>query len=312
MADVVVTEFMDLRPLDRLKARYSVQVETGLWNQPAALEAAVAQAKALIVRNRTQVTAALIAKAPRLQVVGRLGVGLDNIDLPACQARGIAVCPAVGANALSVAEYVVGAALVLGRSAAFFGSAALTAGGWPREAAGAGWEIAGKRLGLVGFGSIGQTVAGRAAAMGMTVAACDDYVPAASPAWHGVDRLPLDDLLARSDVVSLHCPLTPETRNLLDAGRIARMKPGAVLINAARGGVVDETALAAALRAGHLGGAAIDVFEQEPIDAATAALFSGVPNLILTPHVAGVTREANDRISSLTVDNVLKVLEAAR
>jgi (S)-sulfolactate dehydrogenase len=308
MPDIVVTEFFDPEPLETLKRAYSVHVDTALWGKVGELEALMSDARGIIVRNRTQVTAALIAKAPKLQVVGRLGVGLDNIDLPACAARNITVCPAIGANAVSVAEFVIGSALMLARSAAYFGSAALVGGKWPREAAGNGWEITGKRLGIIGYGNIGQTVAGRARAMGMTVAAFDDYMPASSPAWKDATRLGLDDLLATSDVVSLHCPLTPETKNMLDATRLARMKKGALLINAARGGVVVEADLAAALKSGHLGGAAMDVFDIEPIDAASGAVFAGVPNVILTPHVAGVTRESNARISSVTVENVMRVL----
>jgi (S)-sulfolactate dehydrogenase len=311
MSDVIVTEFLDPEPLETLKRAYSVHVDTALWNKAAELEALMADARAIIVRNRTQVTAALIAKSPKLQVVGRLGVGLDNIDLKACGDRRITVCPAIGANAVSVAEYVIGSALMLARSAAYFGSAQLVAGKWPREAAGNGWEVAGKRLGIIGYGNIGQTVAGRGRAMGMSVAAFDDYVPASSAAWAETARLGLDDLLATSDVVSLHCPLTPETKNMLDAARLAHMKRGALLINAARGGVVVEADLAAALKRGHLGGAAMDVFDIEPIDAASGAVFAGVPNIILTPHVAGVTRESNARISSVTVENVMRVLGAA-
>jgi (S)-sulfolactate dehydrogenase len=183
MPDIVVTEFFDPEPLETLKRAYSVHVDTALWGKVGELEALMSDARGIIVRNRTQVTAALIAKAPKLQVVGRLGVGLDNIDLPACAARNITVCPAIGANAVSVAEFVIGSALMLARSAAYFGSAALVGGKWPREAAGNGWEITGKRLGIIGYGNIGQTVAGRARAMGMTVAAFDDYMPASSPAW---------------------------------------------------------------------------------------------------------------------------------
>ncbi len=311
MPDVVVTEFLDPEPLETLKRAYSVHVDTALWNKPAELAGLLAEARGIIVRNRTQVTAALVAAAPGLRVVGRLGVGLDNIDLKSCADRGITVCPAIGANAVSVAEYVIGSALMLARSAAYFGTPALVSGTWPREAAGNGWEIAGKRLGIIGYGNIGQTVAGRARAMGMSVAAFDDYVPATSPAWRETTRLGLEALLATSDVVSLHCPLTPETRNLLNAQRLAGMKKGALLINAARGGVVVETDLAAALKSGHLGGAAMDVFDIEPIEPASGAVFAGVPNIILTPHVAGVTRESNARISSVTVDNVMRVLGGA-
>jgi (S)-sulfolactate dehydrogenase len=310
MADVVVTEFLDPGPLEDLKRHYSVHVDTALWNKPDQLAAELASAVGIIVRNRTQVTASVIAKAPKLKVVGRLGVGLDNIDLDACKARGIVVCPAIGANAVSVAEYVIGSALFLARATAYTMSSRLIAGEWPREAAGAGWEIAGKRLGIIGYGNIGQTVAGRARAMGMSVAAFDDYVPANSPAWNDTTRQTLDDLLAASDVVSLHCPLTPETRHLLDARRLALMKKGALLINAARGGVVHEIALADALKSGHLGGAAMDVFDVEPIDVKSGSVFRDVPNLILTPHVAGVTRESNDRISTITVENVLRVLKS--
>jgi (S)-sulfolactate dehydrogenase len=309
MADIVVTEFLDPGPLEDLKKLFQVKVDTALWNKPAELEQALADAIAIIVRNRTQVTAGLIAKAPKLRAVGRLGVGLDNIDLAACKARDITVCPAIGANAMSVAEYVIGTALMLARFSAYTMNASLIKGEWPREKAGAGWEIAGKRLGIIGFGNIGQTVAGRARAMGMTVGAYDDFVPAGSDAWKDTQRQTLEALLASSDVVSLHCPLTPETRNLLDAKRLATMKKGALLINAARGGVVHEPSLAEALKSGHLGGAAMDVFDIEPIDAKSGGIFAGVPNIILTPHVAGVTRESNDRISTVTVANVLRALK---
>jgi (S)-sulfolactate dehydrogenase len=292
MADVVVTEFLDPGPLEDLKKAYTVHVDTALWNKPTELEAVLHDAVAIIVRNRTQVTAALIAKAPKLRAVGRLGVGLDNIDLPACKARNIIVCPAIGANAVSVAEYVIGSALLLARSAAYAMNANLINGEWPREKAGGGWEMA-----------------GRARAMGMSVGAYDDFVPAGSAAWQDTERQGLEALLASSDVVSLHCPLTPQTRNLLDTKRLALMKKGALLINAARGGVVNEPALADALKSGHLGGAAMDVFDVEPIDAKSGAVFAGVPNIILTPHVAGVTRESNDRISTVTVAAVMKALK---
>lgn len=312
MPDVVVTEFLDPKPLADLKRIYSVHVDTGLWNQPEELGRLLADAIAVIVRNRTQVTASLLESAPKLKVVGRLGVGLDNIDMEACKRRGVTVCPAIGANAVSVAEYVVATAMMLGRLRGYQSTAEIVEGKWPREAAAAGFEMAGKQLGIVGFGNIGQTVAGRARALGMTTAAFDDYVPADSEAWRGAARMALDQLLATSDVVTLHCPLTAETRHLINADRLKAMKKGALLINTARGGVVDEAAVAAALKAGQLGGAALDVFEKEPIDRASGAVFVGVPNVILTPHIAGVTRESNDRISTVTVANVLKALGEAR
>ncbi len=310
MADIVVTEFIDSGVLDVLHGDYTVHHDPGLWTKPEELQALAVDAVALIVRNRTQVNAALLAKTPKLKVVGRLGVGLDNIDMPACAARGITVYPAVGANAVSVAEYVVAAALILPRGSMFFSTQRLAAGEWPREEMTRGHENAGRRFGIIGFGSIGQIVGDKARALGMEIVAYDGHIPADSPVWQKAKRLTMDELLATSDIITLHCPLTPETRGLIGARELARMKKGAVLINTSRGGVVDEPALADALRSGHLAGAAVDVFTAEPIDKATGAIFRDVPNVILTPHVAGVTLEANMRVSTMTVENVRRQLKA--
>ncbi len=311
MPDIVVTEFLDPGPLEVLKKNYAVHIDTGLWNKRPELEALVKDAAAVIVRNRTQVDKALLAAAPTLKVVGRLGVGLDNIDMPACKARGITVCPAIGANAVSVAEWVIGSILMLSRFPAFTSSHRLADGAWLREETGRGQEIAGKTLGIIGFGNIGQTVGARGRAMGMRVIAFDDYVPAGSPAWNEAERVTLAELLAESDCISLHCPLTPETRGMIGTAQFRAMKKGTILTNAARGGVVDEQALADALKAGQISGAAMDVFDKEPIDKPSAAVFQGVPNLILTPHIAGVTLESNERISTVTVENVLNALQAS-
>jgi (S)-sulfolactate dehydrogenase len=309
MPDIVVSEFMDETAVAGLARDFAVACDPTLADRPDALLPLLRDARALIVRNRTQVRGGLLAAAPRLLVVGRLGVGLDNIDTEACRARGIEVFPATGANDVAVAEYVIAAALLLLRGA-WFASTAMLAGGWPRNAL-IGRELAGKVLGLVGFGSIAREVAMRARALGMETLAFDPYVPADHPAWQGTRRLDLDALLAAADVVSLHVPLTPETRHLIDAAALARMRADAVLINAARGGVVDEPALAAALRSGRLGGAALDVFETEPLTAAAGRVFADVPNLILTPHIAGVTRESNVRVSAVTAANVRRILERA-
>ncbi len=298
MADIVISEFMDESAIREHLAGFDVLYDPKLVDAPEALAAALADARGLIVRNRTQVRGALLAAAPRLSVVGRLGVGLDNIDVEACRGRGIAVFPATGANDLSVAEYVITAALMLLRGA-WFASAAVAAGEWPRQRL-MGREVSGKQLGLVGFGAIARETAARARALGMSIAGYDPYLPEGHAAWAGARRLGLEELLATSDVVSLHVPLTPETRRLIDAAAIARMKPDAIVVNAARGGVVDEAALVEALRAGRLGGAALDVFEREPVDAEAGRLFAGVPNLLLTPHIAGVTVESNVRVSDVT------------
>ncbi|GAB4143865.1 MAG: hypothetical protein Tsb0016_13200 [Sphingomonadales bacterium] len=308
MADIVISEFMDEEVIAKAFAGRDVLYDPGLVDQADALRKAVADARALLVRNRTQVRGGLLAAARRLQVVGRLGVGLDNIDLDGCTARGIKVCPATGANDDAVAEYVITAALILLRGA-WHAQAEVTAGDWPRMAL-VGHEIGGKTMGLVGYGAIAREVAHRAKALGMNVTAADPYLAMDDPRWNEVHRLPLKALIASADVLSLHVPLTKDTRHIIDADAIRLMKPGAVLINAARGGVVDERALAAALKSGHLGGVALDVFETEPLTAQAGSAFAGIKNLLLTPHIAGVTHESNTRVSQVTAENVLKVLEA--
>ncbi|WP_420413817.1 hydroxyacid dehydrogenase [Roseibium sp.] len=304
---IVVSEFMDETALSGFSNEDQVLYAPGLVDDRGALLGELADADALIVRNRTQVNQELLDAAPNLQVVGRLGVGLDNIDLDTCASRQVAVCPATGANTLSVAEYVITAALVLVRGA-YHSAAEMQAGDWPRNAL-IGGEVSGRCLGLWGFGGIARAVAVRAQALGMTIAAYDPFVAADDPVWSGIQRCESgDELLQQSDVLSLHVPLTDSTRNLIDAAAIAKMPAGAVLINTARGGVVDETAVAEALRSEALGGAALDVFESEPLTEDAASRFKDVPNLILTPHIAGVTKEGNVRVSSVTVENVKRVL----
>lgn len=310
MADIVVAEFMDAAVVADMSGRANVLYAPDLVDRPAELLAVAADARALIVRNRTQVRGALLDGCGKLRVVGRLGVGLDNIDVAACEARGIGVIPATGANDGAVAEYVVCTAMALLRGA-YAAGAQVAAGAWPRNAL-VGRELAGKRVGFVGYGGIARRTAALLGALGMSVGAFDPHLPADAAAWLGIERMELDALLAGSDVVSLHVPLTAETRGLLDARAIGLMRPDAVLINTSRGGVVDEAALAEALRAGRLRGAALDVFETEPLTAEAGGRFAGLANVILTPHVAGVTVESNGRVSALIRDRVLAALEAAR
>ncbi len=294
---ILITEFMDEDAVAALRSGHEVAYDPGLADRQAEIPALLAGARALIVRNRTKVTAALLDAGADLACVGRLGVGLDNIDTAACAARGVTVYPATGANNLSVAEYVIGTSMALLRGA-YSVNDRMIAGDWPRQQC-SGRELSGKVLGLIGFGAIARDTAERARALGMTIAAYDPFVKPDDPVWATATRMDLDALLATSDVVSLHVPLTDGTRHLIDDARIAAMKPGAVLVNAARGGVVDEAAVARALTGGRLGGAALDVFETEPLTAEAAAIFKGVPNLILTPHIAGVTVESNTRVSTL-------------
>ncbi len=302
-AHILISEFMDAPAVARLQQRFEVAYLPKLVDDEAGLAAAVAGADAWIVRNRTQVRGKLLEAARRLRVVGRLGVGLDNIDVAACEARGIAVIPATGANAESVAEYVVTTAMMLLRGA-YASTRAVEAGTWPRQTLSQGREAAGKTIGLLGFGGIGRLTARKATALGMRAIGHDPLVPDDDAAWRSAPAQPrtLDALLGESDVVSLHLPLTPGTRGLLGADRLGRMKRDAVLVNTARGGIVDEAALAAMLREGRLGGAALDVFDEEPL--AAGSPLAGAPRLILTPHIAGVTLESNERVSALVAERV--------
>ncbi len=307
MADIVICEFLDEDALAQIPDSYSCLYDPTLLNRPDEMRAELAKAKAFVVRSYVDVTGELLDAGPGLEVVGRIGVGLNNVDLAACAARGIKVVNAPGTNAASVGEYAVTAAMMLLRTGAFQANAEVLAGSWPRNQM-IGAEVACKVLGVIGYGNTGRASATRAAALGMSVMACDPYVPDDDPAWQAVERAELAPLLSASDVVSLHVPLTDETRYMIDELAIQAMKPGAVVINAARGGVVDETALAAALRAGQLAGAALDVFETEPFESGQAARFAGIGNLILTPHIAGVTHESNRRTSFTVIENLVEAL----
>ena len=300
---VVVSEFMDPAAVARLAEGADVHEDATLVGDRPRLLAAVADAEALVVRDRTRVDAEVLAAAPRLRVVGRLGVGTDNLDLEALAARGVAVRLATGANAVSVAEHVIGALLVLSRPA-FGATARLAAGEWPRTEL-IGREVSGRTLGLVGFGATAREVARRAAALGMTIVASDPMVTDGGP---GVTMLDLDALLAASDAISVHAPLLPSTRGMIGADALARLPAGALLVDTSRGGVVDHDAVVAALRSGHLAGAALDVFPDEPLTPALAERYVDVPGLVLTPHLAGVTRESNVRVSGVVAEAVLAAL----
>ncbi len=304
---ILIAEFMDESAVAALRERFRVIYDPTLTDRRDEMLGLLKDCRGLIVRNRTQVDAAVLAAAPRLRVVGRLGVGLDNIDVAACAAREVKVIPATGANAQAVAEYVIATAMVLLRGA-YVSTTDVAQGRWPREVLSSGREIADKTLGLVGFGSIGRRVASLAYAVGMRVIAHDPLIAADNRIWRdaGIEWRELDDVLAESNVISLHVPLTDGTRGLIGQAQLRRMRQGAILINTARGGIVDEAALAAALTDKHLSGAAVDVFAQEPLPANSP--LAGAPNLILTPHIAGLSAEANARVSRMIADGVAKTL----
>jgi D-3-phosphoglycerate dehydrogenase len=261
--------------------------------QPAAPDLAreLADADALIVRSATRVTDDLLSHAPKVRIVGRAGVGVDNIDMDAATRRGVLVVNTPGSSAASVAEHALALILSLARSIPQL-NAAMHAGRWEKSGA-AGVELRGKVLGLVGLGRIGAEVARRARALEMRVVAYDPYIAPERAAEGGVELLPLPEMLAKADYVSLHTALSPATDRIMNAERFAQMKRGARLVNTARGELVDEAALSEALRSGHLAGAALDVFAVEPPK--DSPLLS-MPNVIATPHVAGSTTEAQEEV----------------
>ncbi len=307
MADVVISEFLDEEAVDRLSADFDVHYDPDLVDRAGELRERLRDCRGLIVRNRTQVGASLLDAAPNLVIVGRLGVGLDNIALGACERRGVKVQPARGTLEESVAEYVLGAMLVMLRRAMYGITEEVRAGNWPRTKV-TGREAGSQTLGLVGFGIIGREVARRAEAFGMRMLAYDPFIEDDDPLWaeHGVIPTTLDGVLTEADVVSLSVPRTDGTHHLIDAEALRKMKPDSMLINTARGGVVDDAALAAALGNGVIGGAFIDVFEDEPLPPGN--VFEDVPNVTLTPHCAGLTREALLRSSLMIAESVRDAL----
>lgn len=271
----------------------------------AALRRELPRAQALLVRSDTLVTADLIALATELRVIGRAGAGVDNIDIPAATRRGIPVLNAPGANTVSAAEHTLALLFALVRRVPW-AAQSMREGAWDRKSF-AGIELRGKTLGVIGLGRIGAHVARVARALGMTVVAHDPYLPAQRAEDLGVALGPLDEVLASADVVTLHMPLTDATRHLLNRDRLAGMKRGAVLVNAARGELVDEAALIAAVKSGHLAGAAVDVFAEEPLPADSP--LRGVDRLLLTPHLAASTQEAQDRTALEICQAVLDALD---
>ena len=260
--------------------------------------------EALFVRTYTQVTAEYLAQFPALKYVLRAGVGLDNIDRAECDRRNIKVINSPGANANAVAEYVVGAAIAATRQFAAQ-EAALRTGTW-RSREHMGQELKGKTLGLVGCGNVGKTIARKLSSWELKeVIGYDPFLTQEVMEAAGIRKCELPEVIAGADVLSLHVPLLPETKHLISTKEFEAMKPGAILINAARGGVVDEQALVAALASGHLGGAVLDVLEHEP---QVAEELAKAPNLILTPHIAGYTHEADKEVSLAPVRELLRLL----
>lgn len=299
---VLVAEPLAPAGIDALRARCDVTVADG-WSLEE-LQSRIGEFDALVVRSATKVTEDLIERATRLRVVGRAGVGVDNVDLDAASRRGIVVVNAPTSNVLSVAEHTMGLTLALARNVAE-GDASLRRGEWKRSKLG-GVELAGRTLVLLGVGRIGQLVAERARAFGMRVVGFDPYLPAERFQGFGIEHAAtLQDALGQADVVSLHMPLTPDTRGLIGREQLAMTKAGAVIVNTARGALVDLDALEEAIGSGHIAGAALDVFPTEPPPHHPLFEREGV---LITPHLAASTREAQDRAGEQVAEQVVAAL----
>ena len=291
---IVVADGLPASALETLKQPDWI-LDSRQGRSPAELAEDLKDADALVVRSATKVSRQLIDAAPKLRVVARAGTGVDNVDVSAATARGIVVMNAPGANSLSVAELAMGLILALARNIPA-ADASMKVSKWEKSKF-AGAEIRSKTLGLVGLGRIGQEVAARAHAFEMKVIAHDPFIAAELAASLGVELVSLDDLCGRADYISLHLPALPSTRHIFNADRLAKCKKGVRIINTARGELIDETALADAIERGHVGGAGLDVFEQEPpADWRLASL----PQVVATPHIAASTREAQEQVGTET------------
>jgi len=299
---VLVTEKLGQSGLELLRAHAHVDVCTTLSADQ--LRATIPDYDAVIVRSRTQITAEVIAAGRRLKVIGRAGVGVDNIDVRAATERGIYVVNAPAGNSNAVAEHTIGLLLTLARQL-YLAISSLKEGRWEKGTL-QGTEIKGKILGLVGLGRIGSLVASKAKGLEMRVIAYDPYISSERAASMGVEIRSLEDLLRESDFVSIHTPLTPQTRGIIGSRELALMKPTAYLINCARGGIVEEKALIEALRKGRIAGAALDVFEVEP---AVGCELIRLPNVVATPHVGASTTEAQENVARDVAQAIIDVLE---
>lgn len=305
MHDVLITENILGAEMDALHTQFDCTFEPDLWQHPEALQSLIANYQALIVRNQTQVTRELIAAGTNLRIIGRAGVGLDNVDLPAATERGIVVAFTPEQNANSVAELTVGLILSLARKIPA-ADRDTKAGGWKRQQF-TGIEILGKTLGLVGFGRIGVSTAHKARALGMDIIAYDPFVDAESLKAMEVraEMTSLEAVLQRADFVSCHLPATKSTLHLFDADKFALMKPSAYFINTSRGEVVNEDALLRALQTNKIAGAALDVRAHEPPEASPLAKLDSV---ILLPHIGAFTKEGQARVVTAVCKDVAAVL----
>ena len=296
---ILISEDVWGAPFQKLEGSFPIIRNDDLWSNPEELKASLKDVTALVVRNRTKVNVEIIAAAPKLKVIARAGVGLDNIDIKAADAAGVVVVAGLGANAVSVGELTLGLALALLRNVPGH-DVATRDGGWVRTP---GRELSGLTWGLLGCGATGLATAKLLQGFGCSIIGYDPYAKNLS----NIELTTFDDVLKRSDVVSIHMPSTAETIGSINAATLALMKPDAIIVNVGRGEVINEADLIAALKAKNIAGAALDVRAQEP---PVKGEMEEIPNLILTPHVAGITKESQLRINQILTSNIELVLNS--
>ena len=306
MKKVLITEFMEQDSVDKMSENFDVTYDTSLHENQAKLSSLISNTDAVIVRNKTQLTEDLLSKAEQLTFVGRLGVGLDNIDTDYCSNNGIFVQPATGMNADSVAEYVITCSLSLLKNIpiAHHGT---SSGQWPRTSI-ESRELGRKTLGLLGFGVIGKKVSRLAQVFGAKVIAYDPFVPESEASKHNVSLVKQEDLFTLSDVISIHLPLTDQTRDLINARSFNLMKQNPIIINSSRGSIVNEKDLLQAYSEKIISGFALDVYSSEPVEEDFYKHISNSMNCILTPHNSGVTTESNVRVSQFIAEKTINFL----
>ena len=302
MTKILITEFINQNSLDDLKKKFEVLYDEKFCEKKIELEKTIKDYDALIVRNKTQVNSEVLKNASNLKFIGRLGVGLDNIDTEYCKNKDIHVQPATGMNAESVAEYVVSSSMSLIKKIPMFHNGTIK-GEWPRTTI-KSTEINQKYLGIIGFGTIGKKVAEYSSKNGLNILAYDPYIKEINDKEIDAKLSSLNEIYEKSDIVSIHLPLTDETKNMINKSSFSQMKNKPIIINTSRGGIINESDLIEAYHKNIISGFALDVFEKEPIESEFYKKIKQGMNCILTPHISGVTTESNIRVSDFIVKKI--------
>ena len=302
MTKILITEFINQSSLENLNKKFDVKYDEKLYENEKQLITMIKDYEGLIVRNKTQVNLDILKNALKLKFIGRLGVGLDNIDTEYCKNKNIHVQPATGMNADSVAEYVVSSSMSLIKKIPMFHNGTIK-GEWPRTTI-KSLEIKQKNLGIIGFGIIGKKVAEYSSKNGLKILAYDPYVKEINDKEINIKSSSLKEIYEKSDIISVHLPLTDETKNMVNKSSFSQMKNKPIIINTSRGGIINERDLIEAYHKNIISGFALDVFENEPIESKFYHKIKPGMNCILTPHISGVTTESNIRVSDFIVKKI--------